>query len=292
MTLDIVCAIDNSLYYQMLCKGLIKSLLKNSCQNKFNIHVLKDCKNHYPLDDLKNKISFHKVKPLNIICGCVKSKTTFAKLEIPNIKQFKNLERILYLDVDTFCLSDITSLEKFKFEKIAMVNPGGSLYLKEFLQRVFHKKIKPLTYFYRGKKHLIADKDQKYSNAGVMLINPKIWYMKRISDQIKRIILTHCQYMYTSDEMAINLFFKGMVDQLPEEYNTMSFSKVKNPKIIHFNTKKPILGSSLYFFHNWLSLFDKNDKKVLLKLEAMRGKSDKSRIIKIKSDAYHEFLKS
>lgn len=67
----IVCAVNESLYYQMLCKGLLQSLLKyRSVPCKTT--VLLDGKICQPLDDLRDQIEIEPIEPLDIICGCVR----------------------------------------------------------------------------------------------------------------------------------------------------------------------------------------------------------------------------
>lgn len=159
----IVCAVNESLYYQMLCKGLIQSLLKyRSIPHK--ITVLLDGKNCQPFDDLRDKIEVTTVKPLDIICGCVPSRTTFARLEIPYL--FPNEKRILYLDVDTYITNDIRELFTIQFDTIAAVVPGKYLRIKELIQREFKANLNKIEYELNGRKYSVGTNDHLYFNAG------------------------------------------------------------------------------------------------------------------------------
>jgi len=90
----VVCAVNESLYYQMLCKGLLQSLLKYR-SIPYKITVLLDGDNSQPFDDLRKQIEIVSVKPLDIICGCISSRTTFARLEIPYI--FFRMKKEFYI---------------------------------------------------------------------------------------------------------------------------------------------------------------------------------------------------
>lgn len=130
----IVCAVNESLYYQMLCKGLLQSLIKHR-SIPYKITVLLDGENFQPLNELREQIEIISVKPLDIICGSVSSRTTYARLDIPYL--FPHEQRILYLDVDTYIKNDIQELFTIPFKTIAAVVPGKDLMIKDLLKREF-----------------------------------------------------------------------------------------------------------------------------------------------------------
>lgn len=159
----IVCAVNESVYYQMLCKGLILSLLKyrpKSC----SLTVLLDGMHLNPLEEIRDEVEIRTVKPLDIICGCVPSRTTFARLEIPSL--FPDHERILYLDVDTYLLNRIDELFTIPFDTVAAVVPGETLTIDGLLGREFQSKLSKLKYELDGITYSCGEKDHKYFNAG------------------------------------------------------------------------------------------------------------------------------
>ena len=159
----VVCAVNESLYYQMLCKGLLRSLLKHrSIPHK--IIVLLDGEDSQPFDELRDQIEIVSIKPLDIICGCVPSRTTFARLEIPYL--FPEEKRILYLDVDTYIMKDIRELFTIPFETIGAVVPGKELMIKELIQREFKTNLNQIEYKLDGISHSVGTDDHKYFNAG------------------------------------------------------------------------------------------------------------------------------
>jgi lipopolysaccharide biosynthesis glycosyltransferase len=160
----IVCAVNESLYYQMLCKGLLQSLLKYR-SIPYKITVLLDGENSQPLDDLGEEIEIESVKPLDIICGCVSSRTTFARLEIPYI--FPDEKRILYLDVDTYIMNDIHELFTIPFKTIAAVVPGKYLMIKELITREFKAQLNRMDYELDGINYSVGLDDHIYFNAGM-----------------------------------------------------------------------------------------------------------------------------
>lgn len=101
---------------------------------------------------------------MDIICGSVSSRTTFARLEIPEI--FPNEKEIVYLDVDTFLLNDIDELFNKPFENLAAVVPGRTLMISDLLKREFKTKLKPLNYHLDGIEYRCGIDDHKYFNAG------------------------------------------------------------------------------------------------------------------------------
>ncbi len=116
--------INESLYYQILCKGFLQSSLDyypESC----TITVLLDGSDCQSIDDIRGQINIVQVKTLDIICGCIPSRSTFAPLKISNLFPYHN--RILYLDVDTYLIYDISELFTVPVQTIASVMPENQL---------------------------------------------------------------------------------------------------------------------------------------------------------------------
>ena len=284
----IVCAVNESLYYQMLCKGLVRSLIKyrsTPCQ----ITVLLDGKNAQPLDDLREHLEIIPVQPFNMVCGSVSSRTTFARLEIPDL--FPNQSRILYLDVDTFLVNPIDELFTLPFENLAAVVPGETLMIKEFLRRQFNADLRPMTYQVKGASHCCGSDDHKYFNAGVMLINPAQWRALRIKEHVQALTLAHPSTMYTSDVLGLNLILRGHLTQLESSFNTFACTEkslTDRPRIWHFNQSKPILHTPLRLLEQWFSLFHRDDQRRLEKLADLSEKQGPSALLALLSVEYNK----
>ncbi|CAF2589419.1 unnamed protein product [Rotaria sp. Silwood2] len=284
----VVCAVNESLYYQMLCKGLVMSLLKHRSM-PCKITVLLDGKHSQPLNDLRKHIEIVYVKPLDIICGSVSSRTTFARLEIPYIFPYER--RILYLDVDTYIINDIHELFTIPFETIAAVVPGTHLMIKELITREFRTNLKKMDYELDGINYSVGLEDHKYFNAGIMLMDSYKWRELRIKQHAEALVRAHPSAMYTSDEMALNLIFRGHLTELRQCYNTFSFAEkdlTESPRIWHFNTYKPIIHAPLAQFYNWLSIFKTKDQIILKNLEEISKRFGKAAMLALKSQDYSE----
>lgn len=285
----VVCAVNESLYYQMLCKGLVQSLMKYQ-SNLHRITVLLDGKNAQPLADLQKHVEIVPVQPLDAICGSVPSRTTFARLEIPDL--FPACSRILYLDVDTFLMDSIDALFTLPFENLAAVIPGGKLMIKEFVRRQFNADLHPMDYQIDGVSYSCGTDDHRYFNAGVMLINPEKWRLLRIKEHAQALTLSHPSAMYTSDEMALNLVFRGRLTELKSCYNTLACTRkylADRPRIWHFNQSKPIVHTPLGLCGRWLSLFHRDDQRRLRKLADLSEKRGTSTLFALLSQDYNEF---
>lgn len=159
----IVCAVNESLYYQLLCKGLLLSIMKHM-PGSYSPTILLDGRNQKPFADISKHIEIFPVEPLNITCGSVESRTTYARLEIPYI--FPRCKRILYLDVDTYLLNEIHDLFTVPFDTVAAVVPGKELNIEDFLKAVFQVKLKILKYKINNEIFTCGDINHKYFNAG------------------------------------------------------------------------------------------------------------------------------
>jgi lipopolysaccharide biosynthesis glycosyltransferase len=123
-----------------------------------------------------------------------------------------------------------------------------------------------------------------------MLIDPNKWRELRIKQHVEALTLAHPSSMYTSDEMALNLIFRGHLTELRSCYNVFSFTEIylsEIPRIWHFNTYKPIIHASLNQFYSWLSLFNTNDQILLKKLETISQNLGNAAMLAMKSQEYN-----
>ena len=122
-----------------------------------------------------------------------------------------------------------------------------------------------------------------------MLMNPDRWRELRIKQHVEALVRAHPSAMYTSDEMALNLVYRGRVTVLRPCFNTFSFTEAhltEEPRIWHFNTRKPIVHAPLSEFTRWLSLFTRDDQKLLQKLEQIHRQLGTTGLLAIASNDY------
>lgn len=113
-----------------------------------------------------------------------------------------------------------------------------------------------------------------------MLIEPDKWRQLQIKQHVEALALAHPSKMYTSDEMALNLIFRG---QLTKQFLS------EKPRIWHFNTCKPIVHLPLTRFYNWLAFFNARDQILLKELENICQTKGTAAMLAIKSEDYNQF---
>ncbi|CAF3716889.1 unnamed protein product [Rotaria sp. Silwood1] len=117
------------------------------------------------------------------------------------------------------------------------------------------------------------------------------WRQFRIKQHVEALINAHPLAMYTSDEMALNLIFRGRLTDLRQCYNTFSFTArdlTEIPRIWHFNTYKPIIHAPLTGFSAWLSIFKKKDQILLKHLETISEQSETATVLALRSQDYNK----
>lgn len=120
-------------------------------------------------------------------------------------------------------------------------------------------------------------------------MQPEKWRNLRIKQHIAALVQQYPSYMYTSDEMALNLIFKGRITELKQCYNVFSSTEsylTEKPRIWHFNTQKPILHMPIDKFPRWFENFSDYDKKVLRKLDDLFHRYGLRYVLSINSDEY------
>lgn len=146
------------------------------------------------------------------------SKACFLRLLIP--KLFPNLERVLYVDVDTLCLGDISDFYNVDFENNYLMAVRGILYSDDQANQL------GIPY---------------YVNSGVLMFNIPLMnkenYFQQILDNWRGSLGK--QEPYSADETIINWCFHNRIKLMSEKYNycynrDYGNRTIKNPKILHF----------------------------------------------------------
>ena len=138
-------------------------------------------------------------------------------------KYFPDLDRILWLDVDTVVLDNIDELWELDI---------SDYYMAGALEPI---KSKP---------------DKPYINAGVMMLNLKKLRKDHMDDELIKALNTKA-YPF-ADQDCINDICQGKILTIPSIYNANNWTEAcKDPKIRHFaNEEKWRDNSILYQFRN------------------------------------------
>lgn len=192
-------------------------------------------------------------------------KETFYRLLIT---KYINEERVIYLDGDTFILSDLSEMFNLNMNK---------KYILGFADRGF-KYIDRLGY-----------KDYKYITAGVLLIDLKNLKNNNITDAFIEFMNNNKDKLIQNDQTVINIVLKKHIGFLPPKFGIWNFKDKKsvliyynnlknkyhkiiynktsfidafnNPTIIHFVYNKPWLNERKYrnklFHKKWWNLVKK-----------------------------------
>ena len=156
------------------------------------------------------------------LCGFTHvSKACFLRLLIPKV--FPELDRALYVDADTLCLSDISEFYSADFENNYLMACRGHLYSDKQAAQL------GLPY---------------YINSGILMFNIPLMnkedYFSQILDNWKDSLGK--QEPYSADETIINWCFHKKIKLMSEAYN-FSYNRTygeraKEPKILHFVGKR------------------------------------------------------
>ena len=136
---------------------------------------------------------------------------------------------ILYLDCDVLVMQDIRNLmSNIESTKILYaVTEYNAAYKENNLldkSRLFKDKNGYLlwiyeAYFYRAFKYLNLNPYGRYFNAGVMLINMKLWRENNIGKRALEYILSSSQYCFATDQDALNHLLSDKYGELPPKWN-------------------------------------------------------------------------
>lgn len=117
-----------------------------------------------------------------------------------------DLDKILYLDVDTIVDTNIEELWEEDLTEIAVM----------------------------GVEDIISPFNDTYLNAGVMMLNLEVIRKYDLDGECFKLLNTKTRLTYP-DQDAMNLAFKGRKKIIGYEYNTFSTKPIeKTPKIVHY----------------------------------------------------------
>ena len=230
--INIVFSSDNN--YAQYLGVTICSIFENSKnKDKIDIYVLdggilKENKDKLKIiESMYNfDITYIKINTLlfeNFYISKYLTQATYYRIMIPDL--LPNLKKVLYLDCDIIVKGDISELYNTNIDNyfFAAVEDEG------FISTFFSK--------------LEIAKNEKYFNAGVMLMNLEKWRETNINKIIINFINEKKDQLESHDQDAINSILYGKWLNLPSKYNTTNIMldthQTDDILIIHYTGQKP-----------------------------------------------------
>ena len=259
ITLVVVC--DN--HYLILLAALIKSIeVNHTSSEKLFIYIVEDGvtkKNKAKLQDSINQsvttvywLNMKKVIPKGMKLPLDYSTyplNIYMRLFIPYFVP-KEVDRVIYLDVDMIVLKDISLLWKVDIQNNvigAVLDPGI---------KTFGNSWGGIQNF----KELGLNSDTKYFNTGLLLIDTQKWRLENLTEKIIDCIEKNKKFSNYPDQYGLNVTLSNKWKEIDSRWNFFCNSTHIDPFIIHFVQRKPIYktyNNNLVFrelFYDYLNL--------------------------------------
>ena len=144
----------------------------------------------------------------------------------------QNLDKIVYLDADVICNENPINILNQKFEEITDLKYAIGVFTT------------PIT---KAKDPEIFNRLQissKYFNAGVMMIDLKMWNEKNISENLLLTLQKLDQKIVYWDQDVLNSYFDGNYYEIDKNLNFIISSKTAKNNLIEYINK-----NTIYFIH-------------------------------------------
>lgn len=148
------------------------------------------------LDEIRNIVP-HLAQPFNI--------SFILRLYAPRILQ-DDIDKILYLDVDTVIASSLKELDAITFD-----NETALAAVKDLVRYDDYARLG------------IDETKHVYFNSGVMLINLSYWRKNNTGDKCLKLLVEHSKEYKFPDQDALNVVCEGKVHYLHPQYNCLTF---------------------------------------------------------------------
>ena len=243
INITIVSVTDN--HYIILLAALIKSIVVNHhSEEHIDYFIVGDRLTRRNINKLEescksDKLTIHWFKmneiiPTGMALPLDRSSyplNIYIRLFIPYFLP-REIKKIIYLDVDMIVLTDISLLW--------YINLGENIIaaVTDFIGTVSNE--------WGGIKNYDAlglDKDSKYFNTGLLIINRKKWEEYEVTQKVLDCVQTNKPFANFPDQYGLNVVLNKdwlIIDPL---WNCFSNMEEKNPYIIHFYQRKPIYKS-------------------------------------------------
>lgn len=180
-------------------ENLSASQVRITCMN------VSDELSDYVLDDKLNKELWHI------------SKETFYRFLIADL--FPGYDKILYLDCDLVVLSDVAELYHTDLGTNLLGGCYNSLYDDE----------------YRYAENTLKTDALSYINAGVLLINTKLWRKEKVKEQCFQVLAQYGNTLKYQDQDILNMVCRYRIYLLPYYWNFIySLYTMQNPGYMHY----------------------------------------------------------
>jgi len=243
--ISIILACDN--HYVVLLAALLKSIEMN--------HHTEELIDVYLVDDQISKLSKQKLMasltldkmniiwlkmeeiiPEEVTLPLVNNTyplNTYIRLLIPYFIP-KEVNRIIFLDVDMIMLDDISNLWKIDIgdKVIGAVNDGPD--------------VKTIAEGIENYSELGLDPNQKYFNAGMQVINIDKWRALDITQKTFDAINNNKKYAGLGDQYGLNIALIGNWHEIDGKWNRFSVCTDPKPSLIHYFHRKPIYKTYAY----------------------------------------------
>ena len=245
-TYHIGCSTDDN--YVHHASVMICSLLENNRDNSIVIHLLHDVLSQenkdfisglvrrYGADIVFHKVDVRKLQGVKFRSKRPLSMAAYYRLLLSSV--LEGVDKVLYLDVDTAVLGDVTPLFELEMDDYALAAV---------------KDVVPCFDDHRASLSIPYDAD--YFCSAVMLVNLRYWREHNAEDALidfaKRDRVVYCH-----DQDALNYVFRNCWYQLPPKWNrfNMNYMRARDfrdyrdrfeywnrPVIMHFSDYKPQL---------------------------------------------------
>lgn len=241
--ISIVVASDN--HYAILIAALLKSIdLNHKTDEHIDFYIIDDgissgfrSKLESIVDPSRITIRWFKSKaivPAHITIPVDSSSfplTAYMRVFSPYVVD-EDVERIIYLDVDTILQDDISKLWNLPLQNhiIAAAQDVGGTFDCEWggVGNYAELGFAP---------------DTMYFNSGVLIIDPKKWKEEGISEKVIDALRIHKKYVQLADQYGLNVVLANKWLQLDPKWNWFAFKENDNPHLVHFLDIKPIFKS-------------------------------------------------
>lgn len=237
----IVVATDS--HYTILLAALIKSIEETlQAGQKIDVYVIDDHIKAKAKDKLQQSINptitkliFKPVEdiiPKGISLPLDKSTyplTIYLRLFIPSFIP-KEVEKVLYLDVDMIVRSDLAEL--FATDLTGKIMAG-----------VQDPRILTFDNSWGGVKNyqeLGIPGDTHYFNSGLLLMDAQKWRENRIAERTVECINDNQKYVNYPDQYGLNVVLANQWVELDSRWNHFACFDIEDPLLIHYIGRKPI----------------------------------------------------
>lgn len=241
--ISIVVACDN--HYAILLAALIKSIEENhKTDEKIDFYILDDgisARNHEKLQSLikPEMTTLYWLKASSIIPDDIAIPidntafpfTTYYRLFAPHSIS-DEVRKVIYLDVDMIVLEDISKLWHTDIEnKLFAAVQDWQLTVSCSWGGI------------PNYKELGIPADTKYFNAGLMIMDTKMWRDEKVTERVIKFMHENINFINFADQYGLNAVLYDQWFALDPKWNWFAQFENESPHIIHFLDIKPTFKS-------------------------------------------------